>query len=138
MGSNDAFSGVLALVIEASFPVARFELLVGRLVADNGSLPQSYRVPNLGFSKEPVLDSRAAWVGRPAMRLRLAFLSAFVVVALGGCSQSSGPEQPVEPAAPRETVFDPTTSTIGRAQGVQQTVDEQAAEQRRRIEAAER
>ena len=32
----------------------------------------------------------------------------------------------------------PMTSTIGRAQGVQQTVDEQAAEQRRRIEDAER
>ena len=43
-----------------------------------------------------------------------------------------------EPAQRRETVFDPMTSTIGRAQGVQQTVDEQAAEQRRRIEEAER
>lgn len=72
------------------------------------------------------------------MRLGLTFVSAFVVVALGGCSQSSEPEQPVEPVARRETVFDPMTSTIGRAQGVQQTVDEQAAEQRRQIEAAER
>ena len=41
-------------------------------------------------------------------------------------------------SAAAETVFDPMTSTIGRAQGVQQTVDEQAAEQRRRIEDAER
>lgn len=72
------------------------------------------------------------------MRLGLTFVSAFIVVALGGCSQSPEPEQPAEPAARRETVFDPMTSTIGRAQGVQQTVDEQAAEQRRRIEAAER
>jgi hypothetical protein len=30
------------------------------------------------------------------------------------------------------------TSTIGRAQGVQQTLDAQAAEQRKRLEAAER
>jgi hypothetical protein len=35
-------------------------------------------------------------------------------------------------------VFDPMTSTIGRAQGVQNTVDAQAAEQRKRIEEAER
>jgi hypothetical protein len=35
-------------------------------------------------------------------------------------------------------VFDPLTSTIRRAEGVQQTVDDQAAEQRRRIEEAER
>ena len=38
----------------------------------------------------------------------------------------------------RETVFDPLTSTIGRAEGVQHTVDDQAAEQRRRIEEASR
>lgn len=43
-----------------------------------------------------------------------------------------------EPAPRRETVFDPLTSTIGRAQGVQQTLDDDAAEQRRRIEDAER
>jgi len=35
-------------------------------------------------------------------------------------------------------VFDPLTSTIDRAEGVQQTVDDQAAEQRKRIEEAER
>jgi hypothetical protein len=63
-----------------------------------------------------------------------------LVLALAGCG-SSEPEQASAPHAPaqsRETVFDPLTSTIDRAQGVQQTVDEQAAEQRRRIEAAER
>jgi hypothetical protein len=35
-------------------------------------------------------------------------------------------------------VFDPMTSTIGRAEGVQRTVDDQAAEQRRRIDEASR
>jgi hypothetical protein len=61
------------------------------------------------------------------------------VAALAGCGGSVSPEQPAprqEP--PRPTVFDPMTSTIGRAQGVQNTVDAQAAEQRKRIEEAER
>ena len=57
-----------------------------------------------------------------------------------GCGGSEEPAEraaePREPAQRRETVFDPLTSTIGRAEGVQQTVDEQAAEQRRRIEDA--
>jgi hypothetical protein len=35
-------------------------------------------------------------------------------------------------------VFDPWTDTIDRAESVQQTVDEQAAELRRRIEEAEK
>jgi cytochrome c556 len=61
-----------------------------------------------------------------------------VAVAVTSCGGSPEPEQPAEPAARRETVFDPMTSTIGRAQGVQQTVDAQAAEQRKRIEDAER
>ena len=70
------------------------------------------------------------------MRLGIVVLSV-VAAALVGCGQTPEPEQRAEPAA-RETVFDPLTSTIGRAQGVQQTVDAQAAEQRRKIEAAER
>ena len=60
---------------------------------------------------------------------------------LSGCGGSEDSAQPIaEPhAAPRrETVFDPLTSTIDRAEGVQQTVDEQAAEQRRRVEEASR
>lgn len=64
-----------------------------------------------------------------------------LALALVAC-EGSEPEQSAsgtrEEPPRRETVFDPMTSTIGRAQGVQQTVDEQAAEQRRRIEAAER
>ena len=60
------------------------------------------------------------------------------LLLLAGCGGSEPAAPPPEPAAPRPTVFDPLTSTIGRAQGVQQTVDEQAAEQRKRIEEAER
>jgi hypothetical protein len=71
------------------------------------------------------------------MRIGFVVLSA-VAIMLVGCGQTSEPEQPAEPAARRETVFDPMTSTIGRAQGVQQTVDAQAAEQRKKIEDAER
>jgi hypothetical protein len=59
---------------------------------------------------------------------------ALLVVGCGGPEPADPPPQ----AERRPTVFDPMTSTIGRAQGVQQTVDEQAAEQRRRIEDAER
>jgi hypothetical protein len=64
---------------------------------------------------------------------------ALVVSGCGGAASSdSNSSDSQGEAAPRETVFDPLTSTIGRAEGVQQTVDEQAAEQRRRIEEAER
>lgn len=64
-----------------------------------------------------------------------------VALVLAGCGGSRADERASDPpeAPPRrDSVFDPLTSTIGRAQGVQQTVDEQAAEQRRRIEEAER
>ncbi len=61
-----------------------------------------------------------------------------IAVTLAGCGSSETAEAPSQPAEPRPTVFDPLTSTIDRAQGVQQTVDEQAAAQRRRIEDAER
>ena len=70
---------------------------------------------------------------------------AIAPLVLGGCGGSAPADQPAdqpadrnEPAPRRETVFDPLTSTIDRAQAVQQTVDEQAAEQRRRLEEAER
>ena len=68
-------------------------------------------------------------------------LTSALAAVLAGCGGSEPSEQssePREPAPRRETVFDPMTSTIGRAQGVQQTVDDQAAEQRRRIEEASR
>ena len=62
-----------------------------------------------------------------------------LALLVAGCGAPEA-EQPSEraPAPRRETVFDPMTSTIERAQGVQQTLDQQAAEQRRRIEEAER
>ena len=60
------------------------------------------------------------------------------VLVLAACGGAGPPEEPAEPAEARGTVFDPLTSTIDRAQGVQQTLDAQAAEQRRRLEEAER
>ena len=73
------------------------------------------------------------------MHLKLALWSA-IAFTLAGCGAPPEPAEPVSESAepPRQTVFDPLTSTIDRAQGVQQTVDQQAAEQRRRIEDAER
>jgi hypothetical protein len=65
-------------------------------------------------------------------------LLVLVALVVASCGDSEPTEAPPEPAARRETVFDPLTSTIGRAEGVQQTVDAQAAEQRKRIEEAER
>jgi len=68
-------------------------------------------------------------------------LAAAIAVTLAGCGGSEPAEQASEPreqAPRRETVFDPLTSTIGRAEGVQQTVDEQAAAQRRQIDEATR
>jgi hypothetical protein len=70
---------------------------------------------------------------------RKSYLWALTVFTLAGCGGGSEPVAPArEQVEGRPTVFDPMTRTIDRAQGVQQTVDEQAAEQRRRIEAAER
>ena len=73
------------------------------------------------------------------MSLRAAMLIA-IACLVSGCGGSDSAQPAAEPqAAPRrETVFDPLTSTIDRAEGVQQTVDEQAAEQRRRVEEASR
>lgn len=71
-----------------------------------------------------------------------AILFAVIALTIGGCGGSQGSAERAtetrEPAQPRETVFDPLTSTIGRAEGVQQTLDAQAAEQRKRLEEAER
>jgi hypothetical protein len=63
-----------------------------------------------------------------------------IALTLAGCGGRAEPVEPVSdsPGPPRPTVFDPLTSTLDRAQGVQQTVDQQAAEQRRRIADAER
>lgn len=69
-------------------------------------------------------------------------LSSVLVLLLAGCGgaepAAERASEPAEPSARSESVFDPLTSTIDRAEGVQQTIDAQAAEQRRRIEEAER
>jgi hypothetical protein len=70
-----------------------------------------------------------------------------VMLLVAGCGSSSPPaattaKRPADSARPqaaqRETVFDPWVGTIDRAKGVQSTVDDQAAEQRRKIEEASR
>jgi len=69
-----------------------------------------------------------------------------VGLTLSGCGGSPEPQQRAaapeaqqSAAAPRrETVFEPLVGTIDRANGVQQTIDDQAAERRRQIEEAER
>jgi len=61
-----------------------------------------------------------------------------VVVALGllaGCGSPSEPARP--PATERESVFDPLTETIERAEGVEDTLREQSEALRRRVEEAE-
>ena len=75
----------------------------------------------------------------------LALMLVSLMAGCGGSAQPSGDATKAEPAAAaqksperRETVFDPWVGTIDRAKGVQNTVDEQAAEQRRKIEEATR
>ena len=65
-------------------------------------------------------------------------LIVFTLVGCGGSEPAEPAREARDQAERRPTVFDPMTSTIGRAEGVQRTLDEQAAEQRRRIEDAER
>jgi hypothetical protein len=80
--------------------------------------------------------NQKAWLALPLVAL---------MAGCGGGSVSPSGEATKAPAtaaqkAPerRETVFDPWVGTIERAKGVQNTVDEQAAEQRRKIEEASR
>ena len=70
------------------------------------------------------------------MTFKSSLLMALAIV-ITACGSSQPPPQEQQPPR-KETVFDPLTSTIDRAKGVQQTVDDQAAEQRKKIEAAER
>jgi PBP1b-binding outer membrane lipoprotein LpoB len=64
------------------------------------------------------------------------------LVTLAGCGGSPAPEQSASApqtqqnaAAPkRDTVFQPLVNDLDRAKGVQKTVDDQAAEQRRQID----
>jgi hypothetical protein len=71
------------------------------------------------------------------MTLKSSILWVTLTFALTACGGGPPPQQ--QQKAQREpTVFDPLTDTLDRAKAVQQTVDEQAAEQRKRIEQAER
>jgi hypothetical protein len=71
---------------------------------------------------------------------RKLWFPALLAVFCVGCSKAEPPadKTPDANAGRRETVFDPMVGTIDRAKGVQTTVDEQAAELRRRVEQAER
>jgi hypothetical protein len=71
------------------------------------------------------------------MRALILVVFSMLVTACGGSSEPSSPAASAD-APKRETVFDPLVGTLDRAKGVQQTVDEQAAEQRRKLEEAEK
>ena len=60
------------------------------------------------------------------------------LLLLSACSGSGSEraEAPEEPAV-RPTVFDPLTDTLDRAQGVEDTLRDSAAERRRALEEAE-
>jgi len=62
------------------------------------------------------------------------------LLLLSGCGGSEPPAVESAPvkSEPRQTVFDPWIGTMDRAKGVQNTVDDQSAELRRRVDEAER
>ena len=68
----------------------------------------------------------------------LLLVAAFTFTGCGGSEAPDEPAEPPAPAAARESVFDPWVGTVDRAKAVQETLDEQAAELRRRVEEAER
>ncbi|HEX4153044.1 MAG TPA: hypothetical protein VHY75_12635 [Steroidobacteraceae bacterium] len=58
------------------------------------------------------------------------------VLFIPGCSSAKDPEPPAAP--PHKTVFDPLTQQMDKARAVQQTVDSQADQTRRAVDAQER
>lgn len=72
------------------------------------------------------------------MRFRGLFVMC-AAVAICGCGANDDSEQPAaaEPE-PKESVFDPLTDSIERAQGVEETLKQAEAERRRQLEEAER
>lgn len=74
--------------------------------------------------------------------MKLRFWLAGALLVLAACSSPETPpprDADSRTEAPkRESVFDPWVGTIDRAENVQQTVDAQAAELRRRVEESER
>lgn len=70
--------------------------------------------------------------------MRIAFvIAAMMGIAGCGSADTGGDVADAEPAR-ESSAFDPLVQSLDRAEGVQQTIDEQAAAQRRRIEEAER
>jgi hypothetical protein len=65
--------------------------------------------------------------------------AALAFFTLAACHSEPPPSaRDAQRAPPQPSVFDPWVGTIERAEGVQKTVDDQAAAQRRRIEELER
>jgi hypothetical protein len=67
------------------------------------------------------------------MKLKIGLVG--VLVVAGACTSAEPPE---ETAPQIEGVLAPLADTVDRARGVQETIDEQAAELKRRIEEQER
>jgi hypothetical protein len=67
----------------------------------------------------------------------LALLTA-LSLGLASCGGSEVSEAQTDAAEPTPAVVEPLTGTLERARAVQQTVDSQAAELRKRLEQAER
>ena len=59
-------------------------------------------------------------------------------LGLAGCGGSATTETQSEATEQRPMVLEPLAGTLDRARGVQQTVDGEAAEMRKRLEQAER
>jgi hypothetical protein len=70
--------------------------------------------------------------------MKLKICALLGLLATAGCTSSEPPSEEPQETARTETVFDPLVGTIDRARGVQQTIDDQAAERRRQIEEQER
>jgi hypothetical protein len=72
--------------------------------------------------------------------MKLGLLLAASVLVVTGCGAPDSPAEPAAAAKPaaRGGAFDPLVQSVERAKAVQQTVDAEAAEQRRRIEEAEK
>lgn len=65
-------------------------------------------------------------------------LRLLIFLGLAACTDRAAEEAAREqPSARDPSVFDPMISTIDRAQGVEQTLQDSAADRRRQIEAAE-
>jgi hypothetical protein len=63
-------------------------------------------------------------------------LPILIFLGLAACTDRA-PEEAARDAPRNPSVFDPMISTIDRAEGVEQTLQDSAAERRRQIEAAE-